>query len=174
MIENIPNDIEIKKQKPCVICGKMTTGDVCGQKCLEEWKRREEAKKRVKPLPQEKTGLPTNTTQQIKNFNDNPDTKKHGVIAMKKRTYWTIMAVVGFLCLLLLVNMVWSNSIYSGKEYGTKVDVNTPINVSPAQTDISNTYNNNNSHTINVNLDYDGISEIIADKVLEIINNETS
>lgn len=165
MIEDI-NDIEIEKLKPCLICGKRTTGEVCSTEHQQEWVKRKQ-KPKYKPLLQETMESPTTTNQQIKNWNKNPDTKRHGVIAIRKRTYWTIIGFTIFLCILL----IWSNLIYSGKNYGTTIDVNNSIKVTPAQTNISNIYKNN--HTINVYLDYEEISKMIADEVIDIINNET-
>ena len=172
MIENI-DDIETKRKKPCLICGKMTNGEVCSQTCQDEWKRRN-TKPKYKPLPVETMGSQPSTKQQIQNFNKNPDTQRLGVRVIKKSIYKTILGFAIFSCLLLSVLVI----AYLSKDYGTTVDVNTPITVTPAQTNISNIYNNddnyNNNHTINVYVDYQEISDMIADEVLEIINNKTA
>jgi len=161
-IEEI-KDIEIEKTYNCLICGKKTTGKVCSKEHQIEW-----IKKNTKPLP-----VQTTTKNEIKKFNEHPDTKKHGVIAIKKSTYWTIIGFASLLILLLTIQIVWSNSILSSKEFNSSIEVNNPITVNPAQTDISNNYNNNNNHTINVdvNLNYTEISKMIADKVKEMIND---
>lgn len=168
MIEEIGDDIEIEKLKPCLICGKMTTGDVCSIEHQQEWIKRNQ-KPKYKPFPSSQT----NTNQEIQKFNNNPATKKHGVIAMKKSTFWIIFGFTLFFALLFLINMVWSNSIYSNKDYSSSINMTNPITVNPAQTEIKNNYNNTNSYTINVDMDYDTISNLIANKVLDIINNET-
>lgn len=163
MIEDI-NDIEIEKTYPCLICGKRTTGRVCSTACQNEWKRRNQNP--PKKLPVETMGSQPTTIQQPQKFNP-PDTRGHRTI--KKKTFWTIIGFAIFICIILFASIL----VYSGKDYGTTIDINTSINVTPSKTNITNTYNNDYNHTINVYLDYKEIAEMIADEVLEIINNET-
>ena len=166
LIDEIPNNIEIEKSYPCKLCGEsVVNAQFCNEKCRDEWKLRN-IKKEYKPLPSNNI----TTKKAIKNFNESPSTKTHKVLAIRKSTKYIAIGLI----MILFGILIWSNVIESGKDYAPKVDVTNPITVNPAQTEILNEYQNNNDHTINVYLDYDEISEMIADEVLEIINNETS
>jgi len=113
----------------------------------------------------------------VKQANADPEAKKYGVKAMKKSTYFTILGFAGFLMILLTINIFWSNINLTGKEFGTNLTVNTPVNIGVNSTAQITTPINNNFTIINENEIYlseevlGNITENIADKVISELNS---
>ena len=134
-----------------------------------------EPKKEIKnnPLPTTKI----NRNQAIKEFNQNPNTKKAGVIAIKKENYIGVWIAFGLIFLLLAVSFIWFNISFTKKDFTPNVNITNNLPETKVEINPENNYENFNNHTINleVNVEIDEqISDIIADRVLDIINNETS
>lgn len=118
-------------------------------------------------------------TNQIKEFNNNPNTKKLGVIAIKKGTYLGIWIFIGLVFLILTIGMIWFNVSFTKKDFTTNVPITNnmpeiPINIENNNTNNFENINQNNYTIINQIEIGNEMAEIIADKVLEIINNTNS
>jgi hypothetical protein len=94
---------------------------------------------------------------------------------IKKNRNISLFIIAGIFLTILLIGMVWTNIIFSDKDFGSTitneiitpevpVDIDAPVNV-------DNQYNNN--FTLNIALD-SHITEMIAKEVIKIINNETN
>ena len=118
------------------------------------------------PLPQ--TKIPNNP---IKEFNNNPNTKRAGVIAMKKGTYIGIWIFAGLVFLLLQISSIWFNVSFTKKDFNTNIPVNNNIDV---PVNITNNYanTNQNNYTIVNNIN-NNITLIMPEDFLIKLVNET-
>ncbi len=109
------------------------------------------------------------TKKEIKNFNQNPNTKKLGVIAMKKSTYIGIWIFAGLVLLILLTNVIWFNVAFTKKDFTPNITNNAP------EIPITNNYNNTNQneHTIINNIN-NNLTLIMPEDFLIKLVNETS
>lgn len=170
-VDEVKEIILEKKQelKPCLICEKKTTGDVCSLEHQEEWVRREAEKEKKKEEKKEAKKEAKKEIRKEAEVEINPTPK----VEMKKSTKIMIWSAIGLVSILLLVNIFWFNSNWSDmseKDFNTTVEVNTTVNVDSPEIPITNNYENNN--TVNVNIDLnDELAQIIADRVIDIINN---
>lgn len=149
--------------KECLICGKKTTGEVCSLEHQKEWIKREAEKEVKKKIKEDKKEEP----KENNNNNNNPKIK------IKKSVKIMIWSTIGLISILLLINIFWFNSSISNiadSNFNTTVEVNNTVNVDSPEVPITNNYEHNS--TINVNIDLnDELAQIIADRVLDIINN---
>ena len=163
-------EIEIEKKQEmntCIICGKMVPLEgkniVCGQKHLDEWKRRE-AEKKNKPKKREAKDL-------IEKVNEDPEIKKNGVVAIKKSKKIFLYVCISVLAILLIVNSFWFNVNLGklvDKDVNTSIEVNTPIDIAAPNVPVE--VNNPVNVYLNISLT-DDIAEQISDQVIGIINS---
>lgn len=119
----------------------------------------------------------------VKEWNNKPEVKSAGIMAVSKKTYYGIWAFAIIVVLLLGTHIVWSNiNVSTGKMQGNVSVVNNvdtpdvPVTVNDQDT---NNYQNNftiqNNNSVIVNIDVgDEIAEQIAEEVKKIISNNTN
>jgi len=113
----------------------------------------------------------------VKTLNNGKVNQMYGLRTMKKSTYIAIWVAFGLVFLLALVAIIWGNINFKNKDFTPQVILNNENNI-PAP-NITNQYTHNipidNRNNVTINIDVgDEIAGIIADRVIEIINNETS
>lgn len=127
----------------------------------KEEKQEEPEKKEFKKLPQ---------------VEERPIENKKS-LKIKRSTIISLWIIFGIIALLFTIDMVWSNILFGSKDFSPDVTLNNDNNILPAN--ITNEFNqtnvNNNENNFTINIDVgDELAETIAEKVLEIINNETN
>lgn len=191
-------EIEIEKKpekkplKKCLICGKETTGEVCSPEHQTEWVRRNNEKMEKEKIKEketiekndpyknpealtEKEPTKQETKELIEEANNDPESKRHGLVIMKKSTKVMLWTFMGIFLILFATNMVWSNvnmNNFVKSQNETKIEVNTPVTVNAPDIPITNNYETKNNNTVNVNIDLsEDIAKSIADDVIDMINN---
>jgi hypothetical protein len=133
--------------------------------------------------PPQEVKKPIPVEDAVKNWNNKPEVKSAGVMAVSKKTYYGIWTFAIIVVLLLATNIVWSNiNVSTGKMQGNVSVINNvdtpdvPVTVNDQDT---NNYQNNftiqNNNTIIVTVDVgDQLAQQIADEFEKIINNNTN
>ncbi len=139
--------------------------------------KKELPKQEIKPLPQQPIYPSETKKEMIKRWNDQPIPRQQGVRVMKKSTYIGLWSLAGFIILLMIIGMVWGITTFKNKDFTPKVtnDINVaPPNVTvPINNNYTHNIENKDNLTININVG-DELSQIIADEVIDIINNKTN
>jgi hypothetical protein len=136
-----------------------------------------------KETEQEKKPIPVR--EAVKHWNEKPEVKDAGVMAISKKTYYAIWIFAVFCLILLATHVIWSNyNVSSGKMQGNLSitnNVEAPTIPVTVNNNATNNYQNNftiqnqNNNTIIVNENVDDeIAQQIADQAREIINNDTN
>jgi hypothetical protein len=115
---------------------------------------KEEIKSKPLPIIQEPKEIPKEIKkQEIKSFNENPDTKKFGVKLYFKKHIISLYIIIFILLLLLSVNMIWHNSIlerFSNKDFSPINNITTNVTAEFTEGADNNNITNNvyNNYTI--------------------------
>jgi len=122
------------------------------------------------PLPPQYQQPPTKkeTRKLIRETNTDPEAERHGLRVMKKSTYIAIWVLVG----ILVLSLIWTNTIFSLKDFGTNITImdENIINVDTPDINITTPIQNQNNFTIINENNLHIPQDVIDNMTQEIIN----
>ncbi|MBU0958201.1 MAG: hypothetical protein KKF56_05320 [Nanoarchaeota archaeon] len=115
----------------------------------------------------------------IRESNKEPIAKQNGIMAISKSKFYLLLSILIVVVLLFGLNIIWSNVIFSGKDFASNVTIENINNIDtpdvPITQEIQNDFTIENKIEIPVDIqeEIDEIKDTV-DKILDEVKNQTA